>query len=43
MLQIAIKTPSNFGLTALRSIIIDGNDNVVTPIINANTTPSNAP
>lgn len=41
--HIPIKIPSNFGLTALRSIIIDGRDNVVTPIIKDRTTPSNAP
>ena len=41
--QIAIKTPSNFGLTALRNIIIDGKDSVVTPIIKASTVPSCAP
>lgn len=41
--QMAIKTPSNFGLTALRNIIIDGKDSVVTPIIKASTVPSCAP
>ena len=34
---------SIFGLTALRSMIIDGRDNVVTPIIKASTVPSCAP
>ena len=41
--QMAMKMPSSFGFTALRSIIIDGSDNVVTPIIKDRTTPSNAP
>ena len=32
-MQIAMKIPSSFGLTAFRNIIIDGSDSVVTPII----------
>lgn len=39
----AMKIANSFGFTALRSIIIDGRDKVVTPIINESTTPSNAP
>ena len=35
--------PSSFGLIAFFSIIIDGSDSVITPIINARTTPSFAP
>jgi hypothetical protein len=35
--------PSNFGFTALRSIIIDGSDKVVMPIIKESTTPRSAP
>ncbi|BCZ30064.1 hypothetical protein CSCING10_012580 [[Clostridium] scindens] len=38
-----IKIPSSFGLIAFFSIIIDGMDNVVTPIIKARTTPRFAP
>ena len=41
--QIAVKTPSSFGFTALRSMTIDGRDSVVTPIIKASTVPSCAP
>ena len=41
--HIAMKMPSSFGFTALRSIIMDGRERVVTPIINDKTTPSNAP
>lgn len=41
--HITIKAANSFGFTALRSIIIDGNDNVVTAIINDNTVPSCAP
>ncbi len=33
IVQITIKIESSLGFTALRSIIIDGKDNVVTPII----------
>lgn len=43
IVQIAIKTLSSLGFTALRNIIIDGSDNVVTPIIKDRTTPSCAP
>ena len=39
----AMKIPSSFGFTALRSIIIDGRESVVTPIIKDKTTPNNAP
>jgi hypothetical protein len=35
--------PSSLGFTAFRSIIIDGRDSVVTPIIKERTTPSRAP
>ena len=38
-----MKMLSSFGLTALRSIIIDGRERVVTPIIKERTTPSKAP
>ena len=41
--QIPMKSASNLGLTALRNIINDGKDKVVTPIINDRTTPSCAP
>ena len=41
--QIAMKMPSNFGLIAFFNMIIDGSDSVITPIINARTTPSFAP
>ena len=41
--HITMKVASSLGFTALRSIIIDGNDNVVTAIINDNTVPSCAP
>ena len=41
--QIPTKTPSNFGLTAFRSMIIDGKLSVVTAIINASTVPNCAP
>ena len=41
--QIVINTASSLGFTALRSIIMDGKDNVVTPIIKERTTPSCAP
>ena len=40
---IPMKIPSSFGLTALRSIIIEGSESVVTPIIKERTTPSKAP
>ena len=42
-MQIAINIPKSLGFTALRSIIIDGRESVVTAIINESTTPSNAP
>ena len=35
--------PSSLGFTALRSIIIEGRERVVTPIIKDRTTPSCAP
>ena len=35
--------PRSFGLTAFLSIIIDGRERVVTPIINERTTPKSAP
>ena len=35
--QTAMKKPSNFGLTALRSIIMDGRESVVTPIMKLST------
>ena len=38
--QIPIKIESSLGFTALLSIINEGNDNVVTPIIKERTTPS---
>ena len=41
--HIPMKIPSSFGLTALRSIIIEGSESVVTPIIKERTTPSKAP
>ena len=41
--HIPTNIPSSFGFTALRSIIIDGKDSVVTAIIKDSTTPSNAP
>ena len=41
--QIAIKIARSFGLTARRSMIIDGSDSVVTAIMKERTTPSNAP
>ena len=41
--HITVNMPSNFGFTALRSIISDGSESVVTPIINERTTPSNTP
>ena len=37
------KMQSSLGFTALRSIIMDGRDSVVTPIMNESTTPSSAP
>ncbi len=43
IVQIPMKIASSFGFTAFLSIIIDGSDKVVTPIINERTTPSNAP
>ena len=43
IVQIAMKIPSSLGFTALRSIIIDGRESVVTAIIKDNTTPSSAP
>ena len=43
MVQIPTKMPSSFGLTAFLNIMIEGRDNVVTPIMNDNTTPSCAP
>ena len=42
-MQIPTNIPSSFGFTALRSIIIDGRESVVTAIINDRTTPSKAP
>ena len=39
----AMKIPSSFALTAFLSMIIDGSDSVVTPIMNESTTPSSAP
>lgn len=41
--QIAAKIASNLGFTAFFSIIIDGRESVVTPIIKDRTTPSLAP
>ena len=41
--QILINKASSLGLTALRSMIMDGRDNVVTPIIKDNTVPNWAP
>ena len=41
--HIAMKIPSNFGLTAFRNMITDGSESVVTPIIKDRTTPSCAP
>ena len=41
--QIAMKMQSSFGLIAFFSIIIEGSDSIITPIINARTTPSFAP
>lgn len=38
--QIVMNTASSFGFTAFLNIIIDGSDNVVTPIIKESTTPS---
>ena len=38
--QVAMNSASNFGLTAFFSIIMEGNDRVVTPIINDSTVPS---
>lgn len=43
MVQMAAKMPSSFGFTALRSMIMEGRDSVVTPIIKDSTTPSRAP
>ena len=37
--HIAMKIPSNFGLTAFRNMITDGSESVVTPIIKDRTTP----
>ena len=41
--QITMKMPNSFGLIAFFSMIIDGRDSVITPIIKARTTPSFAP
>ena len=41
--HIAMKIPSNFGLTAFRNMITDGSESVVTPIIKDRATPSCAP
>lgn len=41
--QMAIKIPKSFGLTAFLSIIMDGRERVVTAIIKDSTTPSKAP
>ena len=41
--QIAMKMQSSLGFIAFFSIIIDGSESVITPIINARTTPSFAP
>lgn len=43
IVQIPIKSPRSLGFTALRNIISDGKDSVVTPIINDKTVPSCAP
>mgnify|MGYP006068019877 CR=1 FL=1 len=43
IIQIPIKKANNFGFTALRSIISEGRDKVVTAIINDSTVPSCAP
>ena len=43
IVQIPINSTSNLGLTALRSITIEGIDKVVTPIIKDSTVPSCAP
>lgn len=43
MIQMLMNKVSNFGFTALRSIIIDGKLNVVTAIIKARIVPSRAP
>jgi len=40
MAQIPMNKAKSLGLTALRSMIIDGRDNVVTAIINDNTFPT---
>ena len=42
-IHIPIKVPKNFGLITFRSIIIEGSDSVVTPIIKESTVPSSAP
>jgi len=43
MAQIPMNKAKSLGLTAFRSMIIDGRDNVVTAIINDNTVPNWAP
>ena len=43
MVQIATNIPNSLGFTAFFNIIMDGRDNVVTPIIKESTTPNLAP
>lgn len=43
MIQIKMKIPNNLGFTALRNIIIEDNESVVTLITKEKTTPSCAP
>ena len=43
MIQIAINVPKSFGRTALRSMMIDGSESVVTAIMKERTVPSSAP
>ena len=42
-MHIPIKVPKSFGLMTFLSIIIEGRERVVTPIIKASTVPSSAP
>ena len=43
MVQIATNSPNSFGFTALRSIMMEGSESVVTAIIKESTVPSCAP
>ena len=43
VVQIPINITSSFGFTALRNMIIDGSDNVVTAIIKLRIVPNGAP